>query len=154
MPRRCKMQMRRQVPEPNAVHEQRFERTRYNTRGMEQTGAVMTAEQLFNSKRWQTLRAQVLRRDQYLDQILLRYGKRRTANTVHHIFPREAFPEYTFEPWNLISLTMETHNRLHDREGHYLTADGMQLLERTARKHNIVLSDHDRKMLTPPRVDD
>ena len=117
---------------------------------MEQTRDIMNTEQLFNSKRWQTLRAQILRRDQYLDQIQLRFGKRRTADTVHHIFPRETFPEYTFEPWNLISITRETHNRLHDRDGHYLTAEGLQLLERTARKRKIVLSDHQRKMLTPP----
>ena len=150
MPRRCEMQMRRKIPEPHAVHEQRNERTRHYTRGMEQTGRFMNTEELFNSKRWQVLRAQVLRRDQYMDQLLLRFGKRRTADTVHHIFPREWFPEYTFEPWNLISITRETHNRLHDRDGHYLTAEGMQLLERTARKRKIVLSDHERKMLTPP----
>ena len=111
----------------------------------------MNDSQLFNSQRWASLREQVLRRDLYLDQIQLRFGKRRTADTVHHIFPREAFPEYTFEPWNLISVTRETHNRLHVRGSHYLTADGIILLERTARKRKIVLSDHDKAKVYPPR---
>ena len=83
-----------------------------------------------NSKRWDKLRAYVLRRDRFLDQIQLRYGKRVEANTVHHIFPREFFPEYTFEAWNLISLSSSTHNRLHDRESHKLTAEGYELLRR------------------------
>lgn len=110
----------------------------------------MTERELFNSKRWAKLRAAVLRRDCYLDREALRYGKRITADTVHHIFPREFFPEYTFEPWNLISLSNGTHNKLHDRTGHYLTADGIKLLERTARKNNIFVSESMKDKLSPP----
>ena len=111
----------------------------------------MTDRQLFNSKRWQVLRAKILRRDEYLDRVALRYGKRLTAQTVHHILPREVFPEYTFEPWNLISLSHDTHNKLHDRSGHYLTADGMSLLERTIKKNNIYISETQKRKLYPPR---
>lgn len=110
----------------------------------------MTDRQLFNSKRWQVLRAKILRRDEYLDRVALRYGKRLTAQTVHHILPREIFPEYTFEPWNLISLSHDTHNKLHDRSGHYLTADGMSLLERTARKYKIEIDERIKNRLVPP----
>lgn len=110
----------------------------------------MTEREFFNSKRWQKLRASVLRRDDYLDREALRFGKRITADTVHHILPREYFPEYQFEPWNLISLSTATHNRLHDRTGHYLTADGLNLLERTARKNNIFVSESMKDKLTPP----
>ena len=117
---------------------------------MEPTGRPMTDRQLFNSKRWQSLRAQVLRRDEYLDRIMLRYGKRINADTVHHIFPREIFPEYTFEPWNLISLSSDSHNKLHDRTGHYLTADGLKLLRWTARKNKIEISDYQLRKLIPP----
>ena len=117
---------------------------------MEQAGGAMTEREIFNSKRWAKLRAAVLRRDSYLDRVALRYGKRITADTVHHIFPREYFPEYTFASWNLISLSNGTHNKLHDRTGHYLTADGIKLLERTAREHNIFLSDNMKLMLSPP----
>ena len=90
-----------------------------------------------DSKRWDRLRRQVLIRDQYLDQIQKRFGRRVGATTVHHIFPREFFPEYTFEPWNLISVSTATHNTLHDRESHLLTAKGWDLLEKTARQNGV-----------------
>ena len=88
-------------------------------------------------KRWERLREFILARDEYLDQEAKRYGKRTEATQVHHIFPREAFPEWMYEPWNLISLSTKTHNEMHDRETHRLTAKGWQLLERTARKNGI-----------------
>lgn len=101
----------------------------------------MTDIQFIHSKRWRSVRAAVLRRDSYLDRVALRYGKRITADRVHHIFPRELFPEYTFEPWNLISVANATHNTLHDRSGQRLTAEGMRLLERTARRQGIKITD-------------
>jgi len=94
-----------------------------------------------NDKRWEDLRAFILARDNYLDQELTRYGKRIEANTVHHIFPREYFPEYRYEPWNLISLSRDTHNKLHDRTGRKLTEKGWDLLVRTARKNGIEIDE-------------
>ena len=61
----------------------------------------------------------------------------RQANTVHHIFPAEDFPQYAFEKWNLISLSSEAHNMMHDRTTNELTDAGMELLRRTARKNKI-----------------
>ena len=90
-------------------------------------------------KRWERLREFILARDQYLDQEAKRYGKRMEANHVHHIFPREFFPEWQYEPWNLISLSQKTHNEMHDRETHKLTEKGWQLLVRTARRNGIEL---------------
>lgn len=101
-----------------------------------------------NVARWKKLREYVLRRDSYLDQIALRYGKRVEATTVHHIFPREFFPEYTFSEWNLISLSNSSHNRLHDRDSHKLTNEGFELLRRTAKKRGMELSDGLRSVLT------
>lgn len=147
------MSLRCKIAVVDSIHEQWIERKGHNPRSLEQAGGFMTERELFNSKRWQRLRASVLRRDEYLDQVAKRYGKRVAADTVHHIFPREWFPEYTFESWNLISLSSATHNKLHDRDGHYLTEDGMQLLERTARRKNIFLTDAQRKMLQSPPVD-
>ena len=63
----------------------------------------MNFENELNCKRWERIRGAVLARDQYLDQIKKRFGKRIGADTVHHIFPREYFPEYAFCEWNLIS---------------------------------------------------
>lgn len=106
------------------------------------------AEHALAVRKWERLRKSILKRDGYLDQIALRYGKRIEATTVHHIFPREHFPEYTYSPWNLISLSAATHNRLHDRESHRLTEEGWRLLVRTAKKQDIELSEGLKNILT------
>lgn len=98
--------------------------------------------------RWTHLRAYILKRDKYLDQVELRYGKRIEANIVHHVFPRELFPQYTYEAWNLISVSNKTHNELHVRDSHKLTAKGWELLVRTARKNGIEIPDGLRDLLT------
>lgn len=99
-------------------------------------------------KRWEKLRAWILRRDMFLDQEALRYGRRIDGNHVHHIFPREYFPEYAWEPWNLITVSQATHNKLHDRTGHKLSEKGWDLLIRTARSRNMELSAGLKKILT------
>lgn len=101
-----------------------------------------------NEKKWRSLREYILSRDNYLDQVAKRYGKRIEATEVHHIFPREYFPEYIYEPWNLISVSTGTHNSLHDRESHKLTADGWSLLVRTARKNGIAIVQELRKQIS------
>ena len=71
-------------------------------------------------------------------QLSKRYGKSIEANTVHHIFPREDYPEYQWCEWNLISLSQSVHESLHYRfTTNELTQDGIDLLIRTARKNNI-----------------
>ena len=87
----------------------------------------------YRSRRWQKLRESILRRDGYMCQYEKRYGKAVPASTVHHIFPRELYPEYQWEPWNLISLSGSAHDALHDRQTDELTEKGADLLRRTAR---------------------
>lgn len=70
-------------------------------------------------------------------QLSKRFGKHVQADTVHHIFPLADYPEYALAGWNLISLSAAVHNRLHDRETNELTAEGVELMERTARKYGI-----------------
>lgn len=53
------------------------------------------------------------------------------ADLVHHIYPVDEFPEYAFEPWNLISVSRAAHNKLHDRDSDKLTAEGVALMRRT-----------------------
>lgn len=91
----------------------------------------------YKSKRWRQKREKILKRDHYLCQINLRYGRFRNADTVHHILPAEYFPQYEWKDWNLISVSTEAHNTLHDRETHKLTAEGMKLAERTLRRHGM-----------------
>ena len=62
-----------------------------------------------------------------------RYGKRIVGETVHHILPRDIFPEYQMEDWNLITLSIQEHNRMHDRMTGELSPEGIELLRRTVR---------------------
>lgn len=81
----------------------------------------------------------MLKRDNYMCQISLRYGRRIEADTVHHIFPVDKYPEYKWEPWNLISLCGSEHNAMHIRETDELTDQGMKLLRKTAERRGIII---------------
>lgn len=88
----------------------------------------------YTSKRWTRLRERILKRDNYQCQYNKRYGRNIQANTVHHIYPAETYPQYQWCEWNLISLSKEAHNIMHDRESHELTDEGLKLQERLKRK--------------------
>ena len=94
-------------------------------------------ESFYKSKRWKRTRAAILARDGYQCQESKRYGKAVPANTVHHIFPISDYPQYRWELWNLISLSNDKHNEMHDRNTGELTEEGKKLQERTARKYEI-----------------
>ena len=70
-------------------------------------------DKFYTSAKWRHLREVILRRDGYRCQLSKRYGKNVSADNVHHIFPREEFPEYTYEAWNLISLSHDKHMEMH-----------------------------------------
>lgn len=108
---------------------------------------MMTDKDGLTGKKWERLREFVLARDQYLDQEAKRYGRRIEATVVHHIFPREYFPEFAFEEWNLISLSSKTHDEMHDRTTHKLTDKGFELLIRTARKKKMTIESSWKQML-------
>ena len=96
-----------------------------------------SADPFYLTGRWTRLRAAILRRDGYRCRESARFGKRVEANTVHHIFPRDRFPEYQWEPWNLISLAGEVHDQMHDRTTGDLSAKGAEMLRRTARRQGV-----------------
>ncbi|MBR3360027.1 MAG: hypothetical protein IKG39_01680 [Lachnospiraceae bacterium] len=100
---------------------------------------IKRADPYYSTDRWEHLRQCILRRDDFMCQDAKRYGKRIPAEMVHHIFPREIFPEYQWEPWNLISLSNKAHDAMHYRTTRELTDKGMELLIRTARKQGIDL---------------
>lgn len=85
----------------------------------------------YKSKRWATKRRKILQRDKYLCQVSLRYGRMVEADTVHHIYPVSQYPHYAWCDWNLISLSHQAHNRLHNRVDNSLTVEGIALMERT-----------------------
>ena len=78
----------------------------------------------YKTKRWRILRESILRRDRYRCRESARYGVRAEADTVHHVWPAEDYPEYAWEPWNLISLTAAKHDAMHDRFSGKLTTLG------------------------------
>ena len=75
-----------------------------------------------------------MRRDGYMCQLSKRYGKRVSAELVHHIYPVDEYPEYAYCSWNLIALSRAEHNKLHDQNTNRLTAAGIALMRRTEPK--------------------
>lgn len=87
---------------------------------------------------WKNLSSKALRRDGYQCQISKRYKAiPDQAQCVHHIFPREFFPEYELCLWNLISLSFTNHGKMHDRKTGGLTEEGKKLMYKTAIKNKI-----------------
>ena len=93
----------------------------------------------YKSERWKRLRRAILARDGYMDKELSRFGKMVEANTVHHIFPAEDYPQYQWCDWNLMSVSHKTHNELHDRNTGDLTDKGKAIMKRVARQRGITL---------------
>lgn len=94
----------------------------------------------YDTKRWQKLRKVILKRDSYLDQMELRQGKRVNADTIHHIFPSDVYPQYKWCSWNLISLTRENHELMHNRTMGTLSNAGKKLLMEKAQERGIPIS--------------
>lgn len=55
------------------------------------------------------------------------YGRSEEATVVHHIYPAHEYPEWAWDDWNLISVSMATHNRLENRKTGELTEEGKML---------------------------
>ena len=107
---------------------------------------IVMNDDFYKAARWEKLRELVLRRDMFVCQYFKRLGRLVQADLVHHCFPRTEFPEYQYDPWNLLSLSRRAHNRLHDRFTDELTEEGRQVLVRVGRKNNIPIPD---KFLVP-----
>ena len=67
----------------------------------------------YKSKRWKIKAKQIKRRDKYLCQECLKYGRRTEATVVHHIEPADERPDLAFVNNNLISLCAKCHNKMH-----------------------------------------
>lgn len=87
-----------------------------------------------------------MRRDEFMCQDAKRYGRMIPADLVHHIFPRDIFPEYQWEPWNLIALSNKAHEEMHFRMSRELTDKGKELLTRTARKRGMNLQEIEKRL--------
>lgn len=84
----------------------------------------------YKTPKWRKKRKRILRRDEYLCQESARYGKTVPATSVHHIFPFEKYPELALVNDNLLSLSDECHNAMHDRVTGEVTELGRQWQQR------------------------
>jgi len=103
----------------------------------------MNTEKFYLSKKRTTKRDSILRRDKYIDQYLLRTkGIYKDATIVHHILPRDQFPQYAYANWNLISVSWDTHLKiLHNPVNGELTKKGKMLMMETASMNKIKLNE-------------
>ena len=102
---------------------------------------VQTDEFLWSAQ-WRYKAHSILRRDGYIDQYILKTtGRTEAAEVVHHMLPREDFPQYAMEDWNLISLSRRTHNKIIHTVKGKLTNEGKKLMFETAFKNNIKLQE-------------
>lgn len=95
------------------------------------------ADPFYTSKKWKHKREAILRRDGYMDVLDRAEGLQHDAQIVHHIFPREMYPQYRWCDWNLISLTRENHEAMHDRLTGGLSIAGRKLMMRVAAERGI-----------------
>lgn len=95
----------------------------------------------YKSSAWKKKREHILKRDKWIDQIALKDGIRIEADTVHHILPREEWPEYQLMDWNLISVnnTVTHKGRIHEKYTGKLTKYGRSLAMATAYANGIKL---------------
>lgn len=85
----------------------------------------------YSGSKWKKKRKKILRMDRYVCRVAQMYGRREEADTVHHIYPADEYPEYAWCDWNLISVSRANHNKLENRLTGELTQLGRQLKERT-----------------------
>lgn len=107
--------------------------TKIKTHSVYFLGEIMN----YKNKKWNMLRAKILKRDGYICQYYKRYGKRVEATVVHHIFPASEYPQWAYKEWNLIALSSKAHNIMHDRGSHKITTEGLRLQNQVIRKKKL-----------------
>ena len=105
------------------------------------------ADPFYKSKKWEHTRATVLKRDEYMCQCCKANNQMIQAQCVHHIFPRDTYPEYQFEPWNLMSLCNECHDEMHNHYTGDLSKKGMIFLRSIAAVKGIEINMHKNTIL-------
>jgi 5-methylcytosine-specific restriction enzyme A len=73
----------------------------------------------YRSTKWKKKRERILKRDKYLCQECLKYGRNTEANVVHHIIEIEDEPGLKLESTNLVSVCRSCHNKIHPEKGGY-----------------------------------
>ena len=105
------------------------------------------ADPFYKNPHWIRMRESILVRDGYQCQECKIHELRRSAECVHHIFPRDQYKEYQWEPWNLISLCNKCHDEMHNHFNGELSQKGRRLLRVTAHMHNIPINTKNETIL-------
>lgn len=105
------------------------------------------ADPFYKTARWERLRQHALRRDCYMCQCCKANNRMVEAQCVHHVFPRDAWPQYQYEPWNLLSLCNDCHNEMHDRKTDALSIKGMIIMRSLAESRGIEVSTKESTIL-------
>lgn len=85
----------------------------------------MKGDPFYRSTKWIKKRERIMRKYSYECQESKRFGIRVAAEMVHHIYPKEIYPELAFIDWNLLPLTNTKHNTFHDRENNEIIGRGL-----------------------------
>lgn len=101
---------------------------------------MKTADPFYKSKKWETIRARALKRDEYMCQCCKANNQMIPAQCVHHIFPRDTYSQYQFELWNLMSLCNDCHDEMHNHYTGELSKKGMLFLRSLASVRGIPIS--------------
>lgn len=90
-------------------------------------------DDFYNAAKWRNCAARALSRANFRDVIAARYGRIEQAEMVHHALPLDDFPQYAYDPRNLLPVSRKTHRGLHYDDGR-LTAEGVAAARRAARQ--------------------
>lgn len=104
-------------------------------------------KQFYKSNKWIALRNAALIRDKYMCQCCKANNKNVNADCVHHVFPIETYPQYSYELWNLISLCDKCHDEMHNHYTGELSKKGMLFLRAIASARNIPISCKEQTIL-------
>lgn len=102
------------------------------------------------TRRWEKFRNRTMKRDKYLCQESLRYGKIVSAEMVHHIYPVSEYPELEFVSWNVISLSNRVHGTFHDRINDKVIGQGLYWQRKFKKEFEEFYKNLSRKNTSPP----
>ena len=103
--------------------------------------------QFYKTNKWVALRNTALIRDKYMCQNCKANNKAVNADCVHHVFPIESYPQYSYELWNLMSLCTKCHDEMHNHYTGELSKKGMLFLRAIASAKGIPISCKEQTIL-------
>lgn len=85
----------------------------------------------YQGQKWKKKAAHIRRLDGYKDVVESWFGRTVEGTHVHHIYPAKEYPQWQWADWNLITVSLATHNKLENRMTGELTEFGEWLQDIT-----------------------